>query len=403
MNARILHLAVLFGLFAMVGTGCDRFSGKETSTSRPAETPAAVPSTPAAVSAQPPVEVGGGNVQTSSRGQGNVAAIFVTNRLGDKYNDKILPLQDYVVAESNASGYSCITMETSQESISSSDLDRLMKSEASRLAMARNLGADYVIAVNITSFDESVIEKTVYDVKVEQRTYTLSLTYQVADRNLGGTLDGGVVTVTKSIPKTANLTTTGTPLNELLRQGATELASKLKRDLPPPPPMGMARFAVDVRVQSFNIPNIVKNDKGEYVVSSEKFNLLAEKATVVLDGAALGTTPRVFQGPKGLHKLRLTRDGCRDWENNIAINEGAEFIIDLQLSDETIQRWKSMSNFLSELKNDEKLSDAKAEAIRGFAQTLRQSGFKVDVKADINSKDLKVVNMISKCFWTSGN
>ncbi|MEI7766826.1 MAG: PEGA domain-containing protein [Phycisphaerae bacterium] len=402
MSLRISRFVVLLGLSCTAVVtllGCDRSAGKESSTTKPAVTQAAIP-------LPTPVEVGGGKVQVGSRGQGNVAAIFISNRLGEKYNNKILPLQDYVVAESNAVGYSCITLENTQESIAPNDLDRAMKNEASRLALVRNLGADYLLTANLTSYDEDVVEKTVYGVKVEQKTYTLTLTYAVADRNLGGALDGGIVTVTKDIPKTAAVSTTANPFNELLRRGASELAAKFKKDLPPPLPLNMARFFVDVRVQSFVVPNIVKNTQGEYVVSSEKFHLLAEKATIGLDGAAVGTTPQLLSGPKGLHKMRVTRDGCRSWEDNISINEGAEFVIDLQLSDETLQRWKQMTTFLSDLKDSEKLSDAKAEVIKGFAQTLRQSGFKVDlkadVKADINSKDFKAINeMVSKCMWTS--
>ena len=389
MNVRILHCVALIGLSCLIASttmGCHRSGSQDSGTAQ---------------SAQAAVEVGGGSVQTKSRGQGNVAAIFIGNRLGEKYNDKKLQLQDLVVAESNAVGYSCLTQENALESITPSDMDRLMKSESSRLAMARNLGADYFIAVNLTRYDEAVVEKSAYGVKVERTDYTLTLTYQVADRNLGGTLDSGKVTVTTSQGKTAALSTSSDPLNDLLERGATELAAKFKKDLPPPPPLGKTRFFVDMHVQSFTVPNITQNAKGDYVVSSESLPILAQTVAVFLDGASSGTTPCRLQGPMGLHKMRLACDGCRGWEGDVAIAEGVEFVINLQLTDEKIQQFKQMADFLAAMKKNEKIADAEVEAIKGFAQTLRQSGFKVDVKADINSKDLKAINMISKCFWSS--
>lgn len=46
-------------------------------------------------------------------------------------------------------------------------------------------------------------------------------------------------------------------------------------------------------------------------------------------------------------------------------------------------RWKDNTAFLRELEAGEKLTDAEVELIKGGAQTLRQSGFKVDFKGDI--------------------
>jgi len=329
----------------------------------------------------------------------NKAVVFVGNRLGDKYNDKMLPFQDLVVAEGNKAGFSCVTLENGVNSVTASDLDAVLKNGSSRLNLVRNMNAEYFLAANMTSYDEATVEKNVYNVKVSQTTYTLTLTYQIVDNNLGGTLDSGTVTVTKDIPKTAALSTSSDPFNSLLRDGAVQLAAKFAKNLPRPAPSGTARFSVDVRVQSFDIPNIVRNDKGEYVVSSEKFHLLANKATVLLDGAAIGTTPCIFHATPGLHKVHVTRDGCRDWEQPVMIKEGSEYVIDLQLSDDSIGRWKQMGAFLGELKNNEKITDAKAEVLKGYAQMLRQSGFKVDVKVD--AKDPKSINMLNGALWSN--
>jgi hypothetical protein len=53
------------------------------------------------------------------------------------------------------------------------------------------------------------------------------------------------------------------------------------------------------------------------------------------------------------------------------------------MTDEGLARWKGQAAFIEGLKANAKLTDADVEKTKGFAQMLRQSGFKVDIKSDL--------------------
>ena len=73
------------------------------------------------------------------------------------------------------------------------------------------------------------------------------------------------------------------------------------------------------------------------------------------------------------------------------------------MTDDGYKRWRDNTAFLQELKDKEKLTDAEAESIKGHAQMLRQSGFKVDVKEDIKG-DIKkelLIQFLACYFYNS--
>ena len=55
--------------------------------------------------------------------------------------------------------------------------------------------------------------------------------------------------------------------------------------------------------------------------------------TVELDGIAIGSAPGTFQAFPGLHKLRLSREGFKDWERTVNIYAGQKLRVALQMSD----------------------------------------------------------------------
>lgn len=357
-----------------------------------------------------PVTVGGGAVQAPAANTPHSASIFVVNRLGEKYKDKVAMFEDLVVAKFTDLGFSIASPEDAVKAIQTAggkptELDRLLENESSRLALARNMGTDYLIVAGLNSYDEKEIEETSYGTRQNITIYYLTTTYKILERNVGGSLKSGDFTVSVKKAESKHVTIDYNPFNELARKASGELARKLETQLArsalaKPDALGMADFTVSVRVQDFTVPNIVRNAKGEYEVSSENLRLLANGATIVLDGAAIGTAPGLFRGPKGMHKMRVSRDGCRTWEENVSINDKARFDIDLQLTNESIARFKEMAAFLQELKTGEKLADANAERIRGFAQMLRQSGYKVDIKVDATSLPTMNIHK-TQSLWSS--
>lgn len=339
------------------------------------------------------VTVGGGQVQNSPDRRAYTAAVFVANRLAPEHQKQSNVWTDLLTAQVTSLGFTLVNPEDAQKTMATatgqpSDLDQVVDQESSRLALARNLGVDYLLIGGLTSYETKTVTTQAYGVTTKKTVYTLTVTYKIAERNLGGSLKAGQISVSDQKQESAGLEIDYDPMGSLLRQAAEQVAAKLKSELdqkalPKPETLQLAQFTVKVRVQGFSVPNIVKDKEGQYVISDQPLSILANGATIVLDGAAIGTAPGLFKGPVGMHKLRVSRDGCRPWQENVSVNDQAQFEIDLQLTDESIARWQDMTAFLQALVIGQKLTDAQVEVLQGYAQMLRQSGFKVDQKTDI--------------------
>jgi hypothetical protein len=149
----------------------------------------------------------------------------------------------------------------------------------------------------------------------------------------------------------------------------------------------LAEFSVACGMQDLaqlpvSVPDVRLTENNTVVIGKERIPVLSLNVMVELDGAGIGSTPAAFKVPPGLHKLRLRRDGFKDYEGTITVYQGQTFNVALQMTDAGYQRWKDNTAFLNSIENGKKLTDAEAEKIRGEAQMLRQSGYKVDIKVD---------------------
>ena len=132
-----------------------------------------------------------------------------------------------------------------------------------------------------------------------------------------------------------------------------------------------------------SIPDVRLTKDNTVVIGENKLEVQLLDVTVELNGTVIGSAPGTFRAPPGLSKIRLSREGFRDWERTINVMAGQKLKVALQMSDAGYARWKDNTAFLQKLKNGEKLTDAAVKAIEGAAQMLRQSGYKVDVKGDV--------------------
>jgi hypothetical protein len=66
----------------------------------------------------------------------------------------------------------------------------------------------------------------------------------------------------------------------------------------------------------------------------------------------------------------------------VNISDGQRINVALTLTEEGRENWLEMARFFSELKHKERISDANAELIKGFAQKMRQSGVRIDTDDD---------------------
>ena len=222
-------------------------------------------------------------------------------------------------------------------------------------------------------------------------THNLRVTYKILDGEHGGTLVSDTVKASKTIQYTENLREEdGDLINALLDEAAGQVGDSLgkksiKMAVAPNEPVefSIACGMQDLAQLPLSIPDVGLAKDNTVVVGKYKLEVQALDVTVELDGVVAGSAPSTFKAPPGLHKLRLSREGFTPWERTINVVEGQKLKVALQMSDAGYQRWKDNTAFLQSLENGKKLTDAEAERIRGEAQKLRQSGYKVDVKEDV--------------------
>ncbi len=88
-------------------------------------------------------------------------------------------------------------------------------------------------------------------------------------------------------------------------------------------------------------------------------------ATVEIDGATVGSSPRTFKATPGLHQMRVTRQWMQPWQQTVNIQPGANFRVALELSDAGLQRFRSLEGF-------------RAAVAVGYAEAAMRKGIKVN-------------------------
>ncbi|MDO8743882.1 MAG: PEGA domain-containing protein, partial [Candidatus Brocadiaceae bacterium] len=220
--------------------------------------------------------------------------------------------------------------------------------------------------------------------------------YKILEGVQGGTLVSDTIKVSKSERLTERSHTENSDMvNELLDEAACKIAESLgkKQIIQPPPKPNLVEITIACGMQDLaqlpvSVPDLRMTKEGKLVAKKDPLEVQLLDVTVELNGTVIGSAPGVFKVPPGLSKIRLTREGFKDWERTINANEGQKLKVVLQMTDNGYKRWRDNTAFLQELKDKEKLTDAEVESIKGHAQMLRQSGFKVDVKEDVKG-DIK--------------
>jgi len=382
--------------------------------------------------------------QTVNQTPARKAAIFVENRVGPALNDKVAVLEDFLTSRVTEKGFSVISREVATDALktytsvevavasakavrvevetpkgqaeaagavatasaaqaaatpSTTKLDQLLSDNTSALRLAQNLGADYLLVASIASFGNE--KKTFEDggLKTVNMIYTLRVSYKVLEAVQGGSLVGDTIKVSKTTRYTENSQTENSDLlNELLDQAASQVADsagKKQTSIAAAAKPGMVDVIVSCGMQDLvqmpvSVPDIRTLDNGTLLVSTNRLGIQVLDVTVEVNGIAVGSAPGKFKVPPGLNKIRITREGFNPWERTVNFSDGQKFNVALQMSESGYARWQNTTTFLFALKTGEKMTDGVREMMGGFAQTLRQSGYRVDshtdVKANIETK-----------------
>ncbi len=345
-------------------------------------------------------------------------AIFVKNRANAIYDEKVPALADLVSAYITDLGYSIIDREDAINAVASfaseganagdptlpgADLDALLSNNTSATRLAQNLGADYILTASIVSLNHNAKHFEGYGVARTTLESVIRVSYKILDNMRGGSVTGGVVTATVKSPLQVQASendmnvyaeSTGV-VDELLdaaSQKITEQMAMKQVKLAKPVAPGMARWTVICGTTNLLVPTIVETPEHDFVVGEQKLPINPMNVTIELNGVVIGTAPGTFDVPPGLSKLRLSREGYNDFEGTVNVADGQTLRIDLSMTDAEYLRWKDMTAFLEILKTNAKLTDAQEEAIRGYAQMLRQSGYRVDYRANTTEGIRSITN-----------
>lgn len=329
------------------------------------------------------------------------AAIFVDNRGGTALDDKVIVLEDLIGSRLAGRGFQIIHREQvinalkhyekrATDATPGSQLDQLLSNNTSALRLAQMMNADYIIHAAITSFATEKRAFKGYGAETLNLISNLRVTCKVLEAVEGASLAGDAFTVTRTTRLTEGSATDNADLlNALLDEAAGKVADSLaeKKIAAAPAKPGMVEFSVsctmqDIAQMPITVPDVRLTTNKTLVLDQATLEVQPLDVTVELDGTALGSAPGSFKAMPGLHKMRLSRDGFKDWEKTVNVTEGQKFRVALQMTEAGYQRWQDNLKFLQGLENNRKLTDAEVERIRGDAQRLRQSGYKVDIKMD---------------------
>lgn len=327
------------------------------------------------------------------------AAIFISNRAGTAFDEKMMALEDLVTAHITDKGMQVLSREAIADAMRSFDpavasaarpadsLDAKLTEQSSVLRLAQGLGADYLLIASVASVGSKERALNAYGVNTVTKETTMRVTYKILDGNTGGSLTADAIKVSSSTRQTENQAETNDDVfNELLDQAAVQLADSLgnriaqRRIAPVSAASSLVDFTIDIEAGDLYVPDVRIDEEHTIRISESRLKVAPLQVTVEINGVAVGTAPGTLQVRPGFSKLRLSREGYRSWERTINVVNGQALHVTMELTDEAIARWKDATAFMNALKNGAKLTDAQVKVLEGQAQMLRQSGFKVDTK-----------------------
>lgn len=320
------------------------------------------------------------------------AAIFVDNKAGKEFESKASVFEDFIASRITAKGFSVISHAQTVNALSkASATDAVLENSTSALRLAQSLGADYLVVATISSYGTEKRDFEDGGVKTLNIISTMRASYRVLEGVQGGSLAGDTlkaVKVTRGTPNAGviNDDVVNELLDELSQKIAENLGTKQQMITAVAPKPGQVEVTISCGMQDLvqhpvSIPDVRATTNG-FVVAKSSADVQVLDVTVEVNGIAIGSAPGKFKVSPGLNKLKLTREGFQTWERTVNFVEGQSFKVALQMSEAGYNRWKDSNKFLLSLEADRKLNEAEVKKIEGEAQMLRQSGYKIDAKAD---------------------
>ena len=282
-------------------------------------------------------------------------------------------------------------------------VEEALSDQASATRLAELLGADAIIVASITNY--TIANRAFNDpqlgVKSDIRTYTMGVALRVVDGMSGRSLYGGSVDATKSLRRTSELTQELDPIDDLLQEASQNVCRKVAaavRQLAPPPgdaAAGETEVAISLVASGLEVPNVIADGDDRFTVGSARLPLSLVGARVYVDGVMSGSAPGTLTMRPGVHRLKIEHPLFSPLEQVVNIRSGApqQLAFSMKLSEEGRRDWEKNIAILEELKDGEVLRESQLISVRAFADFLRNSSINLD------TSEVRNLNIGGRSIW----
>ena len=284
-------------------------------------------------------------------------------------------------------------------------VEEALSNQASALRLAQLLGADGIIVVTLTRYNEDTRTFEAGDLGVESTkvtTYDLGAAYQMLSGDNGASVFGGTVDAQRKLKETSDFTQRTNPIDGLLDAASVKLSSEIAMNsssmdsVVSSTASSRSSVKLELIASGLEVPDIVVNAQGETVVGATRLPLSPVGARIYVDGVLTGAAPSTLSLSKGVHRLRIDHPLFSPLEEIVNVRGGDDvqtFTFAMVLSAEGRQEWERNVEVLESLKNGEVLREATLIRVRAFAEFLRNS------RVDIDTSEVRNLNLGGRTFW----
>ncbi len=335
-----------------------------------------------------------------------VAALQLKNNAGPNLDSYLNAFEDSISSSFNNAGLSIVSARGALEAFSGeNDAAASGVMDGSSLQrVAQSLGADFALSATITSYNKNTKSFDAYGVKGTNVIHTLRVSYQLLDTANGASILSDTLSSTATIRQTANLTDDGAEtlsnlLNDAANKLATAFAAKTQRtDLQAIAAKKSEKevsFTLAITSQTIPIPSVSTREDGTFEVRPSSYSVEPADFTVELDGLTIGSAgaKTEFTALPGLHRLKITRVGYQEWSRMVNIRQGMNLKVEATQTAAELEKTKELVSYFQSLSNKTTLTAGEAEVLKGKAQALRQSGYRIDTQIKADSVDETNLNI----------
>jgi len=272
-----------------------------------------------------------------------------------------------------------------------------------KITLARQLGADAILSVNVDSFTNTKAEIPKFDRTV--LTFRLVANYQFISVSEKSAFTGDSIVVEKKIPLTSQLglsTSENTILSELLDQASeiisksifnsnlleTEIVSKFKNSSNSkfsspldgfPTEQKLVSVNISANLKDMTIPEIISGNDGQLSLSGNNLKINPGDAEIIINGLSVGmcSNDQEIKIPEGICRMQIKRSGFFVEEKLINAYEGLSLSFILEPTQEEYNLWREQIRFLQEIKTGDTFNKNQIKLTDGMFEYLKNSKYEV--------------------------